>query len=328
MLPANPRFDVVYEGKDPLPIRAARFAPNGTVLAIGTNSKIVELVDVQKAKKGDTKCKIATNSEAHTGAIYSLDFSKDGKLLASGSMDKTCSIFSADLNRMEGDANLMKINTLVGHSGMVRSVSFSPDSKQLLSAGQDINLKLWDVETGILKNNLLSSRPRTYSAKFDPKSSLIFGVGPNCNIEIWDSLSGKIVDTAQSGTLGPINYLCFGYDEVHDFSVAFAHTTGSISLWDTRKLSDPIWEESVHEDECRSVEFSSSMDYLLTSSFDCSSKIVDLETHSIVAELSNLSNHFTRYSSRQSCDGSMESYRTSSCYYISRLNFPDIKIDY
>jgi hypothetical protein len=75
----------------------------------------------------------------HKGVVFSISFSPDGKMLASGSRDGTIKIW----NISDGQT----LFTLTGHAKDVKSVAFSPDGKILASASMDGTLKIWDVVT-------------------------------------------------------------------------------------------------------------------------------------------------------------------------------------
>jgi WD40 repeat protein len=76
----------------------------------------------------------------HAGAVSSVAYSPDGRLLASASFDETVKIW--DLTRGR------ELRSLVGHKDRVSCVAFSPDGQRLASGGYDHTLKLWDVLTG------------------------------------------------------------------------------------------------------------------------------------------------------------------------------------
>ncbi|KAK4116056.1 NWD1 protein, partial [Canariomyces notabilis] len=63
--------------------------------------------------------------EGHSGPVWSVAFSPNSKLVASGSDDKTVKMWDA--------ATGTCMQTLAGHSGLVSSVTFSPDSKLVAS---------------------------------------------------------------------------------------------------------------------------------------------------------------------------------------------------
>ncbi|XP_037457228.1 WD repeat-containing protein 26 homolog [Triticum dicoccoides] len=80
---------------------------------------------------------------AHSDEVWFLQFSNNGKYLASASNDKTAVIWKVD-----EDGELLLKHTLTGHEKPVMMVAWSPDDCQLLTCGMEEVIRRWDVESG------------------------------------------------------------------------------------------------------------------------------------------------------------------------------------
>lgn len=77
--------------------------------------------------------------EGHTGAVYSVAFSPDGKILVSGGGEIDKSIILWDIATTE------VITTLTGHTEGVRCFAFSPDGNTLVSGSWDGTALVWNI---------------------------------------------------------------------------------------------------------------------------------------------------------------------------------------
>ncbi|KAF9585279.1 hypothetical protein BGW38_003105 [Lunasporangiospora selenospora] len=84
--------------------------------------------------------------KGHQGAIYAVQYSPNGKFLATGSFDKTVRIW-------DGTSNQTELFVLKGHGLNISDLAWSYNSTLLLSAAYDKTCKLWDVETGKLMDS-------------------------------------------------------------------------------------------------------------------------------------------------------------------------------
>ncbi len=78
----------------------------------------------------------------HTRVVSSVAFSPDGKLVASGSGDKTVRIWDVE-------KGAEAVAPLTGHTNEVTSVVFSRDGKLVASGSWDKTVRIWDVEKGV-----------------------------------------------------------------------------------------------------------------------------------------------------------------------------------
>ena len=75
----------------------------------------------------------------HNDKVRCLNYSHDGKYIASGSNDNSIKIWES--------SNLEEIKCLLGHVDYVLSVCFSADGKLILSSSFDQTIIIWNLQT-------------------------------------------------------------------------------------------------------------------------------------------------------------------------------------
>ena len=117
-------------------------SPKGDQLAAGYRNGIIWLWDLkQKAPKDNKNYEHKPLRKKHAEPVQALAFSQDGKILASGSADRTIWLCFLDQNknkyqRLGKDEDMELIN----------SVAFHPNSNILASGGEDQKVRLWELD--------------------------------------------------------------------------------------------------------------------------------------------------------------------------------------
>lgn len=137
-------------------VLALAFSPDGKTLAAGGGeaSRSGELTVWNVA---DGKL-IRSFDDAHSDTVYGVDFSADGKLLASAAADKFVKVF--DLKT--GD----HVRSYEGHTHHVMDVSWKGDGTALVSAGADNAIKVWNAETGEQSRTISTYKKQVTSLSF------------------------------------------------------------------------------------------------------------------------------------------------------------------
>ncbi len=117
------------------------FSPDGHRLASGSGSAVptVQLWDIASGRKSLTL-------RGHSEAILNVAFSRDGRRLASASLNGLVKVWDTDSGH---ETLTIKPNIEAAHAAFsVISVAFSPEGRQLACGGYSQTIKMWDVATG------------------------------------------------------------------------------------------------------------------------------------------------------------------------------------
>jgi eukaryotic-like serine/threonine-protein kinase len=221
----------------------------------------------------------------HVAEAWSLAFSPDGSILASGSDDtdekQTIKLWnsatgafvygwnagpgtvsalaygpggrvlaSAHFDKASGvriwdTANGQQLAALAGHTAHVRTVAFSPDGNLLASAGSDRVIRLWDVATRRCLRVLTGHTDVIYQVAFSPDGTRLASASNDSTVNLWHVATGILERTLRA--VESVQAVVFAPDGL---TLALADEKGMVSVWDARSGS-----------RLRSMAFES--DYLL-----------------------------------------------------------------
>jgi WD40 repeat protein len=113
-----------------------RFSTDGQYLIGDAKAFLDGSIAVWNANTGAEQAPFPRHSK---GYVNDLQFSPDGKRLASCGVESTIKVFDFERRTV--------LFPLEGHRGHVNSLSFSPDGRRLVSGGNDGTLRLWDIDS-------------------------------------------------------------------------------------------------------------------------------------------------------------------------------------
>ena len=295
--------------EDSHPIRCCCFSPKGDYFAIGTNSKCLKIYDLShildnfikrnniyaQLNSNNNTTNVLSNSKLsketigmvfeqknhHYGSIFCVDWSSSGKLLATGSNDKTIKLINIPQLEDSNDKEMVTKNEtyelqITGNQGTVRSLCFEPTNDLvLLSANNGENtVKIWDTIKGMNIVCLEGHSSDVNSVKWSNDSQLFASCGLDKTIRFWDIRDYKNTSILSAIQYADINDISI-FSQAHNTYIAVGHTDGLVTIWDYSKqcIIKEIYE---HNEEVRSVAFSPDGKYLLSGSFDSKIKIYDI----------------------------------------------------
>ena len=136
--------------------------------------------------------------EGHTGSIWSVAYSSNGRHIASGSSDKTIRVWDVTTGQTVA-------GPFQGHTSDVTSVAYSPNGRHVVSGSSDKTIRVWDATTG--QPMAAPFRGHTNSVKsvtYSPDGRYIVSGSLDKTIRIWDSTTGKAVGGPFQGHRGSI----------------------------------------------------------------------------------------------------------------------------
>jgi WD40 repeat protein len=120
----------------------------------------------------------------HGGGVTGIAFARNGKLLASGSVDGTARLWEIPSGK---ELRQFRLND------PVRAIALSPDGSVLAMAGDDSIIHLRDVARGTELHQLECNRGGIHALAFAPDGALLASGHPDGSIQLWKVATGAKV---------------------------------------------------------------------------------------------------------------------------------------
>lgn len=264
---AEKRFEkrkIILNSHNSRTIPSLSFSPDSKYIATGSlfPDMSVKIWDINSEK-----C-IHTMRE-HSGNVFSVCFSYNGKFIASGSADTCIKIWDSKTGEC--------LNTLKSHSEFVQSVSYSPDDRFLVSGSSDGTVKIWNPNSGECLDTLEEHLGGVKSVSVSSNNLFIASGSSDGSVKIWEMKKSESIHTLQGHT-GPVNSVSFSPDVNY---IVSGSDDKSVKIWNVQ-TGDCMYTLEGHSDRVSSVSFSPDGKYITSGSWDKTVKIWDVKTQKCI----------------------------------------------
>jgi WD40 repeat protein len=135
-----------------------------------------------------------TAYHGHTSTVFTVEWSPDGRRIASGDNDSTVQVGDT----MTGHHLL----TYRGQSAPVRGVAWSPDGTHIASASQDGMVQVWDDATGHHLFTYSGHTAPVWAVAWSPSGKCIVSASGNISderpketVQVWNAMTGLLISS-------------------------------------------------------------------------------------------------------------------------------------
>ena len=164
-------------------VTALDFRPDGMSIAAGSGppSRSGEV----KVFAVDTGELVRDFGEIHSDTVLGVEFSPDGRQLASCAADKTIRLLDIAAGAV--------LRSMEGHTHHVLGIAWQDDLQTIASAGADQTIKLWNVETGQQRRTIAGFGKEITAVTFVATSNQVLSACANGQVRLSNAVDGKAI---------------------------------------------------------------------------------------------------------------------------------------
>jgi WD40 repeat protein/serine/threonine protein kinase len=243
----------------------------------------------------------------HEGWVMSAQFSADGKLIVTASIDNTARVWDAQTGQLVGAPmkqedqaasfqfspdvqriltasadNTMRVRDAqarqpadapMKHASQVTSAQFSPDGQRIVTVSADNTAQVWEAQTGQPVGTPMKHRNRIISAQFSPDGQRIVTASADNTAQVWEAQTGQpLMAPLQHGR--GVDFAQFSPDGQRIVTASWDYTA---QVWDA-KTGERLIEPLQHGGAVWSAHFSPDGQRIVTGSGDNTAQVWEAQT--------------------------------------------------
>ncbi|KAL2313842.1 U3 snoRNP-associated protein Utp13 [Schizosaccharomyces pombe] len=159
-----------------------------TFLASSSQDRTLKRFNLgSQLNKSDFSNRAVWTIKAHDRDVNAIQVSKDGRIIASASQDKTIKLWDSSTGEVVG--------VLRGHRRGVWACSFNPFSRQLASGSGDRTIRIWNVDTQQCVQTLEGHTGAILKLIYISQGTQVVSAAADGLVKVWSLSSGECVAT-------------------------------------------------------------------------------------------------------------------------------------
>ncbi|MFC1878751.1 AAA family ATPase [Chloroflexota bacterium] len=177
-------------------ITAVVVTPDGQHIISGSRDHTLKVWNISAAlnagivRENELCSEKVRTLKGHTDEITAVEVTPDGKLVISGSYDKSLKVWDVATGREQ--------RTLQGHKSGVTAVEVTPDGSHVISGSRVGTLKIWDVANIRKVHTLHGHTDRVNAVVVTPDGSHVISGSSDNTLKVWNVATGKCIANFQA----------------------------------------------------------------------------------------------------------------------------------
>jgi WD40 repeat protein len=250
-------------------VNEAKLSPDGRFIAVGRTGNNAKLIDFQTGK-------VFKTLRGHDGMVISLNFSRDGKYLATGGLDGKAIVWNVET----GDT--VRVIRFADENNAIFSVDISSDDSYLATADWGGYVIIWDIKTGKSVQEVSPhDRTAVYQVRFSPNGVYFISAGLDRKLTMTEIDTGEEIRvfTGHTELVNSINFNPGGD------KIITAGWDGTVRVWDFMSGLQ-VLKIRAHQGGVYNAKYDPSGKYIVSGGDDFLVKEWDAATGDLVCELS------------------------------------------